>query len=64
MTEFVEIHERKTKATILYPIDLITAIVCNKDGDVYIETGTGDNDLSAVIFVSDNYEDIKKQIVR
>ena len=62
MKGFIEVTEYDSGAKILVPVGRITAIVCDGNGDVYIEMGTNGDTSSSGILVQESFEVVKRKI--
>lgn len=67
MKGFIEVTNLYSNEKVLCPIDKITGIVCDADGDVFIEMGTyGYSALNEVessgIYVVESFDEIKEKM--
>ncbi len=62
MKNFIEVTDYDGGMKVLCPIHKITGIVCDANGDVFIEMGTDGNGESSGILVSESFDEIKTKI--
>ena len=61
MKGFIEVTDIDLGFKILFPIGKVTAVISDDDG-VYVEFGTDKNGKPLGNFVSESYDEIKRQI--
>lgn len=62
MKTFIEVTDFDGGMKVLCPIGKITGIVCDGDGNVFIEMGTDGDGESSGILVCESFDEIKKKI--
>lgn len=62
MKGFIELIDYDGEITILCPVSKITAVVCNHDGSVFVETGVDGKGISSGILTKETYEEVKEKI--
>lgn len=62
MKGFIEVTDYDGGMKVLYPVSKITAIVCDANGDVFIEMGVDGDGVSSGILVCESFDEIKAKI--
>lgn len=62
MINFIEVTSYDDGMKVLVPIDKITGIVQDGDGNVFIEMGTNRDNTSSGILISESYDEIKRKL--
>lgn len=62
LRNFIEVTDFDGGANVLVPISKILGIVCEKDGNVFIEMGTDCGGISSGILVIESYDEIKNKL--
>ena len=62
MKSFIEVTNIHEGLKILFPVDMITGVVCNEDGSVFIETGYDGEGFSSGIAVEESFDEIKEKL--
>lgn len=62
MRGFIEVTNNHDGLKILFPVDLITGVICNEDGSVFVETGYDGEGLSSGIAVEESFDEIKEKL--
>lgn len=62
MKNFIEVTDYDGGMKVLCPVHKITGIVCDANGDVFIEMGTDKGGDSSGILVSESFDEIKAKI--
>lgn len=62
MKGFIEVTESDGGMKVLCPIHRITGVVCDANGEVFIEMGTDKGDVSSGTLVCESFDEIKAKI--
>lgn len=62
MRGFIEVTNNLDGLKILFPVDMITGVICNEDGSVFVETGYDGEGLSSGIAVEESFDEIKEKL--
>lgn len=62
MKGFIEVTDYDGGMKVLCPIHRITGIVCDANGDVFIEMGTDMDGESSGILVCESFDEVKAKI--
>lgn len=62
MKGFIEVTNNRDGLKILFPVDMITGVICNEDGSVFVETGYDGEGLSSGIAVEESFDEIKEKL--
>ena len=60
--KFIEVTDYDRDVKYIVSLDKITTIACDKQGKVFIETGTDLDGESSGLLVAESYDEIKKLI--
>ncbi len=63
MKGFIEVTEMESGMTVLLSVDKITAVLTDKDGAVFIETGFDKDGNSTGVVVSEKYDEVKSKFL-
>lgn len=60
--KFIEVTDYLGDVKYIVSLDKITTIACDKQGKVFIETGTDFDGESSGVFVAESFDEIKRKI--